>query len=84
METTERFIAARSNWSFSLFWPPSVAADSMHSNFEISNGEAMGSRTCSWCGVSGHDKRSCTVSQFAGQCSVCTYHGHDKRNCPDK
>lgn len=44
----------------------------------------MGTRTCSWCGESGHDKRSCTVPPNAGKCSVCGYHGHDKRNCPKK
>ena len=41
-----------------------------------------GSRTCSWCGVAGHDTRSCAVPRNAGACSVCTFHGHDKRNCP--
>lgn len=43
-----------------------------------------GSKTCSICGVDGHDKRSCTVSSNSGTCSVCGYQGHDKRNCPDK
>jgi hypothetical protein len=45
---------------------------------------ASGTRTCSWCGVMGHDRRSCDVSPNAGTCSICGYHGHDKRNCPDK
>ncbi len=45
---------------------------------------ASGTRTCSWCGKLGHDKRSCDTSPNAGECSVCGYHGHDKRNCPRK
>jgi hypothetical protein len=45
---------------------------------------ASGTRTCSWCGQQGHDRRSCEVPHSAGQCSVCGYHGHDKRNCPAK
>lgn len=45
---------------------------------------ASGTRTCSWCGEGGHDKRSCNVSPHSGKCSVCNYHGHDKRNCPEK
>lgn len=45
---------------------------------------STGTRTCSWCGEEGHDKRSCGVPPNAGACSVCGYHGHDKRNCPRK
>lgn len=45
---------------------------------------ASGTRTCSWCGETGHDRRSCTVGPNATVCSVCGYRGHDKRNCPRK
>jgi len=45
---------------------------------------ASGTRTCSWCGEEGHDKRTCDVSTNAGVCSVCGFHSHDKRNCPNK
>lgn len=41
-------------------------------------------RTCSWCGTPGHDRRSCTVPSNAGECSICNYHGHDRRNYPRK
>ncbi len=41
-----------------------------------------GTRTCSWCGRHGHDRRSCTVGLNAAACSACGYHGHDQRNCP--
>jgi len=46
--------------------------------------QMVGSRTCSNCGIEGHDRRSCPVPQSAGECSVCHYRGHDKRNCPRK
>ena len=45
---------------------------------------STGTRTCSWCGKHGHDRRSCDVPPNAGKCSVCGFHGHDKRNCPRK
>ena len=38
-------------------------------------------RTCSWCGNQGHDRRSCTVTIDARSCSACGYHGHDRRSC---
>jgi len=55
-------------------------------NIERDHGriQMAGSRTCSWCGNEGHDRRSCEVPPNAGECSVCGFHGHDKRNCPDK
>lgn len=43
-----------------------------------------GTRTCSRCGNTGHDSRTCTVRLNAGRCSVCNKQGHDKRNCPKK
>lgn len=41
-------------------------------------------KTCSWCGQSGHYRPTCPVPFNASQCSVCHKHGHDKRNCPEK